>query len=163
MILVWQNGTFSQALSNRSARGYSRRRPLAVCTSCGALDFQSQPIGALCAVKRNGKQCRGFIASAAELGIWERCLYCENTRSLKKTKNCSHCCGGRWRCVAPAGTSERVKAAALVKAAQIKPLADRPRAGADEDSINARFGRPKPRPYLVVPERPIKFPPHENG
>jgi hypothetical protein len=110
MKLIWDRGEFTGAVRNRPTRTSSRRRPLAVCMSCGNLEFQSEFMGSLCTVKRRGKQCRGFVASASAVGTWERCSHCANVSSLKERKNCSHCNGGRWRCAGPVENSQPVKA-----------------------------------------------------
>ena len=83
MMLVWSNGDFTAVVRNRPAKAVSRRKPLAVCMSCGDLEFRSEFVGTLCAVKRRGKPCRGFVASAAAVGTWERCPHCENAGSAK--------------------------------------------------------------------------------
>ena len=105
MLLIWSNGDFTEVVRNRPAKAFSRRRPLAVCMSCGNLEF----IGTLCAVKRRAKPCRGFVASAAAVGTWERCSHCTNAGSPKDRKNCSHCSGSRWHCSGPAEDPRAVR------------------------------------------------------
>jgi hypothetical protein len=109
MMLVWSNGDFTGVVHNRPAKAVSRRKPLAVCMSCGDLEFRSEFIGTLCAVKRRGKACRGFVASAAAVGTWQRCSHCENAGSPKERKNCSHCSGSRWCCSGPAEDARPVR------------------------------------------------------
>jgi hypothetical protein len=109
MKLIWSRGDFTGAVRNRPTRASSRQRPLAVCMSCGNLEFQSEFMGSLCTVKRRGKQCRGFVASAAAVGTWERCSHCESAGNSKERKNCSQCSGSRWRCSGPAEEARPVR------------------------------------------------------
>jgi hypothetical protein len=139
MMLVWSNGDFTEVVRSRPPKAGSRRKPLAVCMSCGNLEFRSEFAGSLCAVKLRGKRCRGFVASAPAVGTWERCPHCANAGSAKARRNCSHCSGSRWRCVAPAG---QIKVVARAKATELQSTPTELGFAPAAVRSHAAFGRP---------------------
>jgi hypothetical protein len=83
-----------------------KRKPVAVCTRCGAYSLAAECINQPCRrpVGRN-KKCNGCWGSALNIGDWETCHYCKGTgdpprddivAQTDRTSVCTSCRGTGW-------------------------------------------------------------------
>jgi len=73
-----------------------RGHPVAVCSICGAFEYQMQMINDRCPVRSGGKQCKGALIGAMAADDWKGCAKCEGSGS-RDGSDCPDCRGSGWR------------------------------------------------------------------
>jgi hypothetical protein len=72
-----------------------RRRPVAVCTKCGAQTSHAEHQGRQCYRRIDGKRCRGRLKSVADEDEWEKCSACAAAGWIEGER-CERCDGHGW-------------------------------------------------------------------
>lgn len=72
-----------------------RRRPVTVCTVCGAPGYDANLHGKRCGRKIDGKRCSGSTNVAIGEKDWEECPSCGAT-GYASEKRCDQCSGSGW-------------------------------------------------------------------
>jgi len=71
------------------------KRPVAVCTQCGAYIENPAAIDFRCDRKHAEKRCDGVLRDAIEDHEWERCAFCAGT-GRAGDRPCVECQGSGW-------------------------------------------------------------------
>jgi hypothetical protein len=73
-----------------------RGRPVAVCSICGAFEYQMQMINDRCPANAGGKQCKGALINALAADDWQACEQCDAT-GTRDGSECATCGGSGWK------------------------------------------------------------------
>lgn len=71
------------------------KKPVAVCTRCGAITRNVAAINQPCRRVINGRKCKGVFGSALCENDWELCPSCNGT-GIEGRSQCSQCEGAGW-------------------------------------------------------------------
>lgn len=72
-----------------------KRRPVAMCTRCGAFVYETAQIDQLCTKRPNGKRCLGAFGSSLLVAGWNECPECQAT-GVSNHERCRECDGSGW-------------------------------------------------------------------
>lgn len=75
--------------------GGPRPKPVAVCTRCGAVSYETKLINGQCGQIVAGKRCVGVNGSALQADDWKPCDACAGAGSIGTTR-CGRCDGAGW-------------------------------------------------------------------
>ena len=70
-------------------------KPVAVCTRCGAVSYETKLINGQCGQMVAGKRCVGVNGSALNADDWKQCDACAGAGSTGATR-CGRCDGAGW-------------------------------------------------------------------
>lgn len=73
----------------------ARPKPVAVCTRCGAVSYETKLINGQCGQTVAGKRCVGVNGSALNSDDWKQCDACAGTGNAG-TNRCGRCDGAGW-------------------------------------------------------------------
>ena len=75
-----------------------RPKPVARCTNCGALSYDSTLINGECGRMVGGTRCAGTNGREMRKADWKECQACSAT-GLTSARTCERCDGAGWRFV----------------------------------------------------------------
>jgi hypothetical protein len=80
---------------DKRAYASARPKPVAVCTRCGAVSYETKLINGQCTQIVAGKRCVGVNGSALNADDWKPCEGCAGTGNIG-TIRCGRCDGAGW-------------------------------------------------------------------
>ena len=75
--------------------GSARLKPVAVCTRCGSVSYETKLINGQCGQIVAGMRCVGVNGSALNADDWKQCEGCAGTGNIGTTR-CGRCDGAGW-------------------------------------------------------------------